>query len=119
MLQKEQVIRTLAFSQVKTAAERLEATYIIKLFAEFEGILRADLIASRPGRRLRRTPTETVINSVALRRRIPDTIRDQAHLVRIYRNFLAHPSGETATILSMKQCVSYLSHFLAWLPNPP
>ena len=117
-LQEQPFVRGLSLGQVRTTASRLEATYLIKLFAEFEGILRASLATIRPGRRLRRTPTEALINSVALRLRIPDYVRDGAHDVRKYRNVLVHPDGEAADAMSFGQAVSLLNHFLVWLPNP-
>ena len=118
-LQGEPFTSGLRLRQIKQSLARLEGTYIVKLFAEFEGILRGYLTAARPGRRLRRTRVELVINSVALRLRVPDAIRDRVHLVRTYRNALTHPTDEEAEVVSFQQAVSYLNHFLVWLPPPP
>lgn len=118
-LQNEPFARGLRLRQIMRSLARLEATHIIRLFAEFEGILRAYLAISRPHRRLRRTPTEVLINSVALRLHIPDPIRDAAHTVRLYRNFLVHPDGEEIDTVGFAQAVSFLNHFLVWLPSPP
>lgn len=70
------------------AAELLEGTYIIRLFAEFETALRRfwTLVRSTdpPGR------TQDLIQGVAATCRIGNVELDGAHDVRKYRNTLVH-----------------------------
>jgi hypothetical protein len=109
----------LRLHQVERSLSQLEATHIIRLFAEFEGILRAYLTIARPGRRLRRTPAEALINSVASRLHIPAPIRDGAHEVRRFRNAIVHSDAAVTPVVGFRQAVSLLNHLLVWLPSPP
>jgi hypothetical protein len=68
------------------ASDALEGTYLVRMFAEFETGLRLYWDS------LRDTNPRTVdlLNSLAGQRGIPDDQRDNAHLVREYRNSLVH-----------------------------
>ena len=70
------------------AAEALEGTYLTRMFAEFETGVTA-LLGDVAG--LSNPATlQRLLNSLAGQRTIPDTDRDNAHLVREYRNSLVH-----------------------------
>jgi hypothetical protein len=73
---------------VRDASERLDGTYIIRLFAEFETGLRLFWPTARgtppPAR------TRDLLDGIAATRRIPHDQIVNAHLVREYRNSLLH-----------------------------
>jgi hypothetical protein len=95
-------------------ADNLEATYIIRLFAEFEAALR-DVWAS--GYRRKSEPaTRALIDSVATRCGVPQADLDDAHAVRTYRNILVHEGGEEAKPVAFADARSALGRFLARLP---
>src|SRR4051794_35574609 len=64
------------------AAAALEGTYLTRMFAEFETGLRLYWATQRDSN----PRTYELLNSLAGQRTIPDTDRDNAHLVREYRN---------------------------------
>src|SRR5215813_12742805 len=72
------------------ASGRLEATYLIRLFAEFETGLRlywATIRDSEP-------PTQHLLDGIAARCDIPPDRLAGAHAVREYRNSLVHERDE-------------------------
>jgi hypothetical protein len=106
------------FTHVREAERNLEITYFVRLFTTFEGILGEHLTITQPGRRLPRL-AEHLINRVALRERVPVTLRDLAHTVREYRNTIVHPRAALAPALSFPQALARLNRFLVALPDPP
>jgi hypothetical protein len=101
---------------VQNALENLEATYIVRIFAEFETILRN---TPRPQRfRGRQLPTRTrdLITRVASDQSIPDITRDKADNVRRLRNAIVHDSSEPYEIVTIEEALRYLSRFVAKLP---
>jgi len=93
----------------------LEATYIVRLFAEFEAGLRTYWSQVR-GRSYRpRIHVRDLIDKVAGRHNAPSTWLDYAHQVRECRNKIVHeqPVGPTLTLTA---CRSYLCTFLSLLP---
>jgi hypothetical protein len=93
---------------------RLEGTYIIRLFAEFETGLRLFWPTARgtdpPAR------TRDLIDGVAATRRVPNGERLNAHAVREYRNFLVHERDEEVVPISIVEARGYLCRFFAFLP---
>lgn len=75
-------------SDVNRASERLEGTYIIRLFSEFEVALQTILRE----RKIKKIPigAKPLINRVASYFRFAGPILDNAHVVREYRNKLVH-----------------------------
>lgn len=63
------------------AERNVEATYVVRLFAEFEAILRAQYPHSRRGRRVPRRSFD-LINSLGSRYGIPAQIMVEVHRVR-------------------------------------
>lgn len=100
------------------AAERLEDTYIVRLFSQFEALLAHHLAGTRRVQRVPRT-SEALINRVALMERLPNAMRHGAHRVREYRNAVVHPAGTPATWLSLPEAAGALNRFVAPLPDPP
>ena len=101
-------------SDIRRASENLEGTYLIRLFAEFETVLRLYWSAVRgtppPSR------TRDVLDGIAATRRIPVTRLFDAHAVREYRNTLVHERDEAAVSISMGDARRYLCRFLSFLP---
>ena len=103
-------------SQAQEALERLEDTYIIRLFSEFEAILRefwtdTEIIAV-PDR------IEDLINRLGSRHRLLQRVREQAHEVQYYRNALLHRSARRTRAVSFGSARRALNFFLAELPEP-
>src|SRR5439155_16738556 len=94
----------LRHGEIVVASKNLEGTYIIRLFAEFETGARQYWSAHWD------TDPKTVdlLNGLAARREIPDTQRDNAHLVREYRNALVHEREEKPEVVPIAVARSYL-----------
>lgn len=102
---------------VSGALSKVEQTYLIRLFSEFEGMLRGYLQEKSeivPGK------AYDLINKVAKRQRanVPDQKRDAVHLVREYRNTVIHDQGSGAVAVSFDQALSALNQYLVFLPDP-
>lgn len=94
--------------------DNLEATYLLRLFAEFEAALR-DVWAN--GYRRASSPAARVlIDSVATRCGVPQEDVDNVHTVRVYRNSLVHEGGEAAEPVAFSTARSALGKFIARLP---
>jgi hypothetical protein len=94
------------------ASGRLETTYLIRLFAEFETGLRlywATIRETEP-------PTQHLLNGVAARCDIPPDRLASAHAVREYRNSLVHERDEGMAPITIAEARGYLCRFFAFLP---
>jgi hypothetical protein len=69
-IRDEPEFQGIELAHLRAALDRVEATYLIRLFAEFEAILQEHLAVAHPGMRIPRI-AEALINRVALRERIP------------------------------------------------
>jgi hypothetical protein len=94
--------------------DELSATYVIRLFAEFESGLRDWW--QNGLRRTSRPATRHLIDSVAARRSIPDPWRDSVHAVREYRNSLVHEESAIATSVELNIARGHLCRYFSWLP---
>ena len=103
-------------SHVNQCASNLELTYVLRLFAEFEEVVRDYWNTVRPRRRPRRTNMEILLNRVAILCSIPYDTLQRAHAVREYRNTLVHAGGE-GPLLTFHECKSRLGTFLSFLPT--
>ena len=104
----------LRIRDLRNASERLEGTYIIRLFAEFETGLRLFW----PTARATQPPSRTrdLLDGIAAMRRIPNDQLLHAHTVRDYRNSLVHEREETPAPLSIAEARGHLCRFFAFLP---
>ena len=102
----------LRHGEIVVASKNLEGTYIIRLFAEFETGARQYWAANWD------TDPKTVdlLSGLAARCKIPDTQRDNAHLVREYRNALVHEREEEPEAVPIAVARSNLCHFFSFLP---
>ncbi|HEY7423558.1 MAG TPA: hypothetical protein VH682_04880 [Gemmataceae bacterium] len=98
---------------ITNASKRLEGTYIIRLFAEFETGLKAFLRSTKtkiPGK------AEKLLDRVASKVRMPDELLKNAHAVRAYRNLLVHDREEELTPIAIRKATSHLCTFFGRLP---
>lgn len=93
--------------------ENLAATYLIRLFGEFEAALRD--LWTNGFRRRTEPPTRQLVDGVAARRGVPDPVLAEAHRVRRWRNAVVH-EGEEDDDIEFADARSALGEFLAWLP---
>ena len=91
----------------------LELTYVIRLFAEFEGIL-LDYWQNRLGR-VTRPRVSRLIERIAAARRTSPEVHQATDEVREHRNKIVHEQTQTKR-LRFKECLTRLRHFLSWLP---
>jgi hypothetical protein len=102
-------------SQAQEALERLESTYIVRLFSEFEAVLREYWTTTEevvvPDR------VEGLINRLGSRYRLPAAVRERAHEVQYYRNALLHRGARRAGVVSFGAARRALNFFLAGLPD--
>jgi hypothetical protein len=104
-------------ADVTAYVSHLEATYLLRLFAEFEACLRDWWrIGWKKGRATRKPHTADLISQVAAKRSISSGDRDKVHAVREYRNALTHEESAEADPVSFAIARSSLSKFLSWLP---
>lgn len=98
--------------EIVVASRNLEGTYVVRLFAEFESGARQYWGAKWD------TDPKTVdlLNGLAARCVIPDTQRDNAHLVREYRNSLVHEREDKPEAVQIAVARHYLCHFFSFLP---
>jgi hypothetical protein len=104
----------LTLRDIGNAAKNLDATYLIRLFAEFETGLRLFWSSVRatdpPGR------TRDLLDGTAATRRVPHDQCVAAHAVREYRNSLLHERDEPVKSIPLAEARSHLCTFLSFLP---
>jgi hypothetical protein len=103
----------LELRDITNASNRLEGTYIIRLFAEFETGLRLYWMTIRPTE----PSTQDLLNGIAARRRIPADPLTNAHDVRVYRNSLVHERDEDVVPIPISEARRHLCGFFAFLPE--
>jgi len=102
------------------AARNLEITYFIRLFAEFEGILKDHLTTNHPLVTVSDNPKVDWLISRVMRVEsltIDPALRRQIDLVRSYRNSIAHRSN-AAAVVTFNNALARLNRFLDKLPDP-
>ena len=104
--------KNLRIRDVRLAVEHVDATYIVRLFAEFESGLRSWWLVERATE----PRTEDLINGVAARRRIADDLTTDVHSVRDYRNSLVHERDEFSKPIVPDEVRRRLCRFFAFLP---
>jgi hypothetical protein len=96
------------------ASQRLDGTYSIRLFAEFETGLRLFWTSARgadPPSRAR-----DLLDGIAATRRIPYDQLQGAHAVREYRNSLLHEREEQAEPIPVAVARGNLCRYFSFLP---
>jgi hypothetical protein len=104
------------------AAQNLEATYVIRAFAEFEGILMDHLDRLHPAVRVPDRPKADWLISKAARLQSPVVDRTLVFKVRSiqkYRNRIVHPRGPITPAPLFSDVLSDLNRYIDRLPDPP
>jgi hypothetical protein len=104
------LLRPLKPADIGEASDYLEATYSIRLFAEFESGLRHFWGSAK------RTRTEHLLNGVAAERRIPQEWLANAHIVRQYRNKIVHEQEGAIEAIPIATARGHLCRFFSYLP---
>src|SRR6266851_6490879 len=86
------LLEDLQHREIVRATKNLEGTFIIRLFAEFETGARQYWATIK--KKKTNPQTSGLLNGLAARCGIPDVQRDNAQLVRDYRNALIHEREE-------------------------
>ncbi len=94
--------------------EHLQITYMLRLFAEFEGVLRDYWLRAR-GRTTAPTMTNLMDSIAAYCFINADDVQD-AHEVREYRNEVIHQHLPDPRF-DLQTCRSRLAKFVRWLPQ--
>ena len=95
-------------------AENREATYLVRIFAEFENGLREAWVnafseTSHP-------KMMDLIQALASRCRIPNDRLVDAQRVRVYRNSIVHDESEIAFPITLGEARRFLCRFFSFLP---
>jgi hypothetical protein len=112
----QEVHEPATMSTLRDCAARLEVTYVLRLFAAFEGVLRGFWASVRPAPRPRRTKMEVLMQRISIECQIPHDIAEKAHTARKWRNAIVHPQAPLPP-LTFDQCKSRLAYFLSYLPR--
>ena len=103
---------------VERSRDGLEATYFIRLHAEFEGLLKEHLKTQHPHIRLPPNPKVDWLLSRVLKAEgiiVDPTLRKELDVIRAYRNDLAHHENP-AVVLTFYVALSNLNRLVARLP---
>ena len=103
------------------AARHVKMTYFVRLYAEFEGILKDHLTANRPAVTISDKPKVDRLISLVLKVeaiRLDPFLRRKMEQVRDYRNSIAHHAFTSTAAIPFVDALSILNTFLAKLPVP-
>ncbi len=114
---EDALLKGVSKRHVTAALGKVEQTYLIRLFSEFEGMLRTYLENRNepvPGKAF------ALVNKAAKPQRanVPDNKRIAVHRVREYRYAVVHDQGSGAVAVSFDQALSALNQYLVSLPDP-
>lgn len=112
-------LETVGVEEVRRAADDLDATYFIRLFSVFEGILKEHLANNHSGIRVAEDVSAAwLIDRVSKLQqpRIADLFRERVHSVRRYRNYLVHPGGNLPAFVQFSEALARLTRFADRLP---
>ncbi|GAC1472440.1 MAG: hypothetical protein NVSMB9_19650 [Isosphaeraceae bacterium] len=97
------------------ALSNLNATYAIRLFAEFETGLRKFWVATRTAREPR--GIAEIMDRIAARYGIGHDDLTNAHRSRMYRNRQIHDNEQEGETIEVRDCRSFLCIFLSKMPS--
>jgi hypothetical protein len=115
-------LKASGIEEVRRAADNLETTFMIRLFSAFEGILKEHLARNHPRVRIADDVSAAwLIDRVSglQRPRLNIQLKDRAHAVRRYRNYLVHQSGSMPAPIQFSEALAQLTKFVHRLPDPP
>jgi hypothetical protein len=93
---------------------RLGDTYLIRLFAVFEHVIREYWTSGL--RRQTAPPVGILIDRVAAKLKIPESLADPVHTIREYRNSLVHEDTVASDRISVPEARADLSRYVTRLP---
>jgi hypothetical protein len=99
--------------ELKRCARNLQVTFVLRLFAEFEAILR-DFWAKGIGR-TSEPDMRPLMESIARRRGMTDGDLTRANEIREYRNRIIHENLRDDRF-GFPECLRALGLYLKWLP---
>lgn len=108
-------------SHFDAAGGHVEATYFIRLYAEFEGILKDHLATNHPVLAVPDKPKVDWLISRAARAEgitIDSSLRRRMDNARDYRNSIAHRTRAAVPAIALVDALSTLNRFLAKPPDP-
>jgi hypothetical protein len=103
---------SLAYRDLPRASDQLEATFIIRLYAEAEAGLRRFWKTYRTSE----PPARDLLDGIAASRDIPSEYLHFAHLVRTYRNSLVHAADESVQTFNIAEVRGHLCRYFSRLP---
>jgi len=108
--------------QFERAQERVEETYFVRMYAEFEGILKDHLTTNHPKVSVPDRPKVDQLISAVLKAEkvtIDPALRAKLDAVRDYRNSIAHSARRPgAVFVPFVDALSRLNTFVDKLPDP-
>lgn len=96
------------------ARRQLEATFLIRLWAEFETAVRSyyGTLTNDPDPRIRAIDLINTVAASRLGRAVADTVRVEVHEVREYRNSLVHDRDDPAPPVALSDARRRLNMYL-------
>lgn len=115
----EAVLTDAGVGDLESAAQNLESTYMIRLWAEFETAVRSyyGWRRNEPFSRIRTRDLIDAVAGVRLGRAISGDVRERVHAVREYRNSLIHARGDSSTAVALSDARRVLNLYLCRLPE--
>lgn len=104
------------------AGRNIEITYFVRLYAEFEGVLKDHLATNFPAVTVTAKPKVDALITLVLKAEgfvLDPALRRKMDHVRDYRNSIAHRAHASAPSVTFVEALSRLNRFLAKLPDPP
>jgi len=107
-------LMALTLPDLRRARQNLQRTYLMRVFARFEALVRDALGTAGLSRRIPRT-ADALIRRAGSHWRVTDVLREDVHRVREFRNQIVHerPPSE---FLTLRDAVRFLSRFLVFIP---
>jgi hypothetical protein len=106
--------RSLSAGDVRRCLENLELTYILRLFAAYEALLR-DFWLTGVGRATE-PELKPLMDSIARRRNMDAKTLMSAHDVRDFRNKIMHRNVHSLRF-DFGECAKILGTYVSWLPT--
>lgn len=103
------------------AGLNVEMTYFVRLYAEFEGILKDHLATNHPTIMISDKPKVDKLIHLVMKAEgftLDPNLRRKMDSVRDYRNSIAHQARASAPSVTFVDALSSLNTFLARLPDP-
>lgn len=108
------------FQTLMNALQNAKKTYFIRLFAEFEGLLKEHLSTNHPTLSVPDKPKVDQLITLVVKADailVDPALRREINKVRDYRNALAHTTTSSLYV-ELSDARSYLNTFVAKLPAP-